>query len=295
MRAVIRKRKTLVGLQSASGLEQVDRFFFVVADDSPDLFRLDPEGNLLGKTQLFQVNTTGSERIAKQTKPDLEAMCVVEWRGRREMLCFGSGSKSPARDVCFRVDITDADDPQNVRRVEMTGLYDMLRTNTDIVGPRALNIEAACCADDRLYLFQRGNISGRNTVMEFELDAFMRHLDFPEVPPRIWRVTPYSLPGLGGRRAGFSAATVAQNSLILAAAVEDTDNEIDDGAKLGSFIGRIQGNKLVWVEPVWQGDEIARVKIEGIAVVSAREDFVELVAVTDDDEGASEMLWIEVR
>lgn len=294
MRAVIRKRKTLVGLQSASGLEQVDRCFFVVADDSPYLYRLDMQGNLSGTTLLFEL-AAGNERIVKQAKPDLEAMCVVEWRGRRELLCFGSGSKTPTRDVCFRVDITDATTPQNVRRVELTVLYDTLRANMDIVGSQTLNIEGACCADDRLYLFQRGNISGRNTVMGFELNAFMEWLDSTGTANLTPQVTAYSLPGLGGRMAGFSAATVVQNSLIFAAAVEDTDNEIDDGAKLGSFIGQIQGDDLVWVVPVWQDNEIARVKIEGIAVVSAREDFVELVAVTDDDEGASEMLWIEVR
>lgn len=127
------KRRWLKGLQSASGLERVGDFYYVIGDDSATLVRLDLQFNVVGRTRLFEAAVREGERIAKLAKPDLEAMCFIEWSGRRELLCFGSGSKSPARDVCFRVDVTDPMTPQNVRVVVVTGLYDSLRVNPDIV------------------------------------------------------------------------------------------------------------------------------------------------------------------
>lgn len=295
MRAFIRERRALVGLQSASGLEQVGDSYYVISDDSPFLFRLGRDWQVVEKTRLFEIEMGEGARIAKNTKPDLEATCMVEWQGRRELLCFGSGSKTPTRDVCFRVDVTDAHAPQNVRRVELTALYDTLRANYEIVGSHTLNLEAACLASGSLVLFQRGNISGRNTALDFEFGAFMEYLDAPNLSVPSPRVVAYDLPNIQNRRAGFSAATDWLGSVLFSAAVEDTDNEIDDGAKLGSFVGRIVGDKLSWIAPVLIGDEMAPVKIEGIAAVSASEDPVELVAVTDDDEGVSEVLRIEVR
>jgi hypothetical protein len=292
--ATIRERRVLEGLQSASGLEHVGDSYYVISDDSPFLFRMNGDWKVVEKTRLFASDVRDSERIAKSQKPDLEALCLVEWHGRRELLCFGSGSKSPARDVCFRVDVTDANAPKNVRRVELTALYDSLRADPKVVGTRALNLEAACGADDKLFLFQRGNILGQNTLIEFELGALMEYLDAPQAPAPAPRVRAFALPRLQERLAGFSAATVVRDSLIFSAAVEDTDNEIDDGAKLGSFIGQITGVALDWIEPVRFDDEIARVKIEGIAGLSAGTGIVELVAVTDDDEGASEVMRIEI-
>lgn len=295
MRATIRERRVIQGLQSASGLERVGNFYFVIGDDACELFRLATNFNLVGATRLFESNARQNERIAKKAKPDLEALCGVEWNGRRELLCFGSGSKSPARDVCYRVDVTNPASPQNVRTISLSALYHAFRAAREIVGTQTLNLEAAATTQDAILLFQRGNISGHNTVTQIELGAFMKYLDAPNEMPPSARVSHYELPYIKNRRAGFSAATVFDHSIYFAAAVEDTDNEIDDGAKFGSFIGRIDANKLQWIAVVEQDDEIAAVKIEGIAIQNVRANHVELVAVTDDDEGPSEFLRIEIQ
>lgn len=294
MRAEIQERRVLMGVQSASGLERIGDFYFVVGDDSPNLLRLDAGWDLVGQTRLFETEARDGERIAKMSKPDLEAMCGVEWKGRREVLCFGSGSKSPARDVCFRVDVTDAAMPQNVRAGSLTGVYDALRANVEIVGAHTLNVEAAAATQDRLMLLQRGNISTLNVVMEYELPAFMEYLDGSAGAPPLARMTTYSLPLLYTRWAGFSAAGTFGAGILFAASVEDTDNEIDDGATLGSFIGYIENEGLVWVCVVEQDGMVAPVKIEGIAMTQNEAGMIEIVAVTDNDEGASERLVIRL-
>lgn len=295
MRATIRERRVIQGLQSASGLERVGNFYFVIGDDACELFRLATNFNLVGATRLFESNARQNERIAKKAKPDLEALCGVEWNGRRELLCFGSGSKSPARDVCYRVDVTNPASPQNVRAVSLTALYDALRARSEIVGAHQLNFEAASCTHNALALFQRGNISGNNVAVEFDLRAFMQFLDAPNSPPPVSRITSYALPHIQNRRAGFSAATHWNDSILFAASVEDTDNEIDDGATLGSFIGEMRAQELKWLSVVEQNGEIAPVKIEGIALGHASQDYFELMAVTDNDNGTSEFLEIAVK
>lgn len=294
MRAIIRERRTIHGLESGSGLEHVGDYYFVVGDDSPDLFILDAQCNLIGAVRLFASNVPAGARIPKNDKPDLEAMSLVEWNGRRDLLCFGSGSKSPQRDVCYRVDVTDPASPQNVRSVPLTALYDALRANPAVVSTQKLNLEAAATRRDTFLLFQRGNISGVNTAMAYDLRAFMTFLDAPTSPPPLPRVLTFSLPKMKNRHAGFSAALAIDDSIFFSASVEDTDNEIDDGATLGSFIGRIDGSDLQWTCPVEQNQDIAPVKIEGISVLESRTGYLHLIAVTDNDEGDSEILDIEV-
>lgn len=292
MRALIRERRTLTGVQSASALERVGDFYFVVGDDSPNLMRLDLDWNIVGNTRLFAAEIQNGERIAKLSKPDLEAMCSVEWNGRRELLCFGSGSKLPERDICYRVDVTDAETPQNVRAASLTPLYHGLRANREIVGQHNLNLEAAS-AQDKLLLLQRGNISTINAVIEFDFKAFMEFLDGMRAAPD-YTFTCYTLPKIQTRCAGFSSAMKFGKGFLFSASVEDTDNEIDDGATLGSFVGYIEGDDLQWVCPVEQDGAAVAVKIEGIAPLSDEMGRPSIAAVTDNDEGASELLVIEV-
>jgi hypothetical protein len=295
MRARIVERQLLDRLPSCSALERVDDCYFVVGDDSADLIRLDLQWELAGVTSLFDRDGSRGERIAKASKPDLEAMCCVGWMGKRELLCFGSGSKSPARDVCFRVDVTNPRSPQNVRAVSLTTLYDALRADPRVVGARTLNLEAAAAGRDTILLFQRGNISGINAVLEFRAKDFLEYLENPSIHPPAPRIETYPLPELQNRRAGFSAASASGDGILFAASVEDTDNEIDDGPTLGSFVGYIESGELLWICTVEQGDSVSPVKIEGISVVEARDNCLRLFALTDSDDGVSERLEIEIR
>src|SRR5438046_10510737 len=94
-------------IQSASDVEIVDGIAYLVGDDSPYLYCLDHDWNLLRKVPLFASEHTG-DRIPKEQKPDLEAMSVVYLDDKPHLLIFGSGSRSPQRDVCFWLDLAPA-------------------------------------------------------------------------------------------------------------------------------------------------------------------------------------------
>jgi hypothetical protein len=170
----------------------------------------------------------------------------------------------------------------------------VLRANPLIVGANRLNIEGAASSDQHLWLLPRGNISNIHAVIEFERQAFLNYLDSNDsaVPPYILSV--FTLPQVQTRTAGFSAAANLGDGILFAASVEDTDNEIDDGPTLGSFIGLLRENQLQWCIPVEENGKAAAVKIEGLTVTSAEDRTLSLYAVTDNDAGESEVLQIEM-
>ncbi|WP_430233144.1 DUF6929 family protein [Nitrosomonas communis] len=295
MHASIRNRIILQGLQSASGIERIGNYYYIVSDDSPDLYRLDLCWNVVGTARLFPSDIRSGDRIPKAIKPDLEAMCLVEWHGKQELLCFGSGSKAPTRDICYRVDVTDPTSPQNMRPISLTALYDILRADPTILGTQKLNLEGATTTRDAVLLFQRGNISGINALMQYPLATFMNYLDGSISLAPIPQVSTFTLPKISNRYAGFSAALTWNDSILFAASLEDTDNEIDDGVTLGSFIGMLQGKEILWVVPVESNGSIAPVKIEGIAILQVQENLLEIACVTDNDMDASEILRIEIK
>lgn len=297
MRAQIIQRLTLDGILSASALERAGAFWYIAGDDASELYRLDDTFRLVGTTPLLQSPAIGIARATKAAKLDLEAMTAVTWRGRTELLVFGSGSKSPMRDFCFRADITDPDAPRGVAQVSLTPLYDVLRNTPQFVGTQKLNLEAAAATDKEIFLFQRGNISGNNALAAYDLAAFMQFLEGETNLLPTPRVTRFALPVLQNRSSGFSAATFLNDAQILfAATVEDTENEIDDGATLGSFVGMLEQQaewRMQWVAPVTASEKIAPVKIEGLSLLGAETRTFHCVAVTDSDGEPSELLLVD--
>lgn len=297
MRAQITHRLTLDGILSASALERIGTFWYIAGDDASELYRLDDAFRLVGTTPLVQAPASGSPRTTKAAKLDLEAMTAVAWRGRNELLAFGSGSKTPERDFCFRTDITDPGVPRLMTQASLTALYDVLRAAPEFVSTQKLNLEAAAATGDELYLFQRGNISGNNALAAYDLAAFMQFLAGQTNVPPPPRIARFTLPALQNRNSGFSAATLLNDAQILfAATVEDTDNEIDDGATLGSFIGMLERRdtwRVLWTAAVTESDNIVPVKIEGLALLRADRHVYQCAAVTDSDGEPSELLHIE--
>lgn len=94
--------QTLKDVPSASGIVKFNEDFFVIGDDSPYLFRIDKHFDLLSKFLIHPAEKLKGDRIPKFDKPDFEAMEMIS---ESEMLVFGSGSKSPVRDVCVLIEI----------------------------------------------------------------------------------------------------------------------------------------------------------------------------------------------
>ncbi len=301
MRAQITRHLALEHLPSGSAIDRVGDFWFVIGDDSPDLYRLDLNLAIVGTTRLFESSVEHGARIPKVVKPDLEAMTLVEWKGRQELLLFGSGSRSPARDVCYRVDVTNPAEPALRGAVSLTALYDAFRANPLVVGNAKLNLEGAASTKEAILLFQRGNISGTNVALTFERAAFMTYLDNPASPPPSFTVSAFALPTVQNRLAGFSGASALnETDILFSASVEDTADEIHDGATLGSYVGVLKlggaGDAPLapdWIALLEEDGKPVECKVEGLAALPSAHGMAAL-GITDDDMGGSELLWIEI-
>lgn len=215
---------------SASGIVKLKEDFYVIGDDSPYLFRLDKNFDVLSKSLIHSSEKLLGDTIPKFYKPDFEAMEMV---GKTEILIFGSGSKSPERDVCVLVEIGKE---ISYKEYNLALFYDYLR-NLEIMQGYELDIEGLAFYEDKLHLFNRG----RNIIFSFSYKEFMTYCktgaNFP-----IPKTYLFTLPKIKGLEAGFSGATifVGKPYFIFTAAVEDAPNAYEDGDVIGSFIGLIE-------------------------------------------------------
>ncbi|MBK6264681.1 hypothetical protein JKA74_06505 [Marivirga sp. S37H4] len=280
----ILETKVLDGVPSASGMAISGMDIYLIGDDSPFLFQLDDNFNIVSKTTIFSIENLSDEQIPKPLKPDFEAMEMVN---EDEIILFGSGSKSPERDYFVRVLLGKT---LSIKKYQISAFYHYLKGIQEVHN-NELNIEAVALVDQELLLFNRSG----NLIFLFNYDNFLRAIqnEIPFPKPQIIKM---DLPAIKGIEAGVSGATITNNSthLILSASVEDTDNAYDDGAILGSFIG-IVDIASIDDQNAWRWTLIGAtnkfIKVESVSVfnqISANE--AELLLVTDSDGGESLLL-----
>lgn len=285
-------RNPLPELPSGSALCLYGDRVFAVSDNATAVYYCDTA--LLGceKIPLNGYEDHGSV-IPKPEKHDLEAALIANVKGQPVLLAFGSGSLSPQRDKLLVLPCTA---PEQQQFIALTGFYEHLRKTAGIA-PEAFNIEAAVAAGDKLYLMNRGT----NTVFRTRLEDFLHWTDDGSVLPDV-HYQQLSLPTAGKREAGFSGACLLDEAHILfCASVEDTDNWIDDGAVLGSFVGVLaiaaDGSLSVKEVRALQNPNGSNNtdKAEGILVLPGTDAHKrEVIAIADNDALGSVLLRLEV-
>lgn len=274
---------------SASGIVKFNEGFYVIGDDSPYLFFIDHEFNLISKKLFYSFEKLIENIIPKIDKPDFEAMEMIN---QNEMLIFGSGSKSPERDVCVKVQIADE---ITYQQYDIGLFYDYLR-GLELMKDVELDIEGLALNDDVIYLFNRGG----NFILSFSLQHFLAYCHQEATFPKP-KVYDYTLPKINGLEAGFSGATISDDKsyLIFSASVEDSPNAYDDGDILGSFLGVI-GIKDGVLNEDFLIQKIPNpgfpLKVESVIVDQKLSDTItDLVLVTDNDGASSEILRVRMR
>jgi len=326
MRAEIIRRQTLPQLPSASGIEVAGNHLYVVGDDSSWLYLLDRQWNSVGKVALFTPEKTtaaphtpdnGIIRIPKKQKPDFEMLTRLRIGAEEMLLVAGSGAESPQRDGAFLV---RPDASLVVTPLSLTRLYDQLRTMPEVVGLGRLNLEGLAANHEWVFFLQRGNVSGLNVLIRYDLPSFVNYLNEPSDQLPFPQVYCYELPSLDGIRSGFSGATlltVQEGSnlwkglsaasgelslppalLLFTASVEDTTDEILDGETLGSLLGFLNPDQperlLSWAWITENGQPYTG-KVESIAVLpETAASGLWVITVTDNDLGDSEILELKL-
>jgi hypothetical protein len=285
MRLEVKSRTELKGVPSASGIEFYADSYYVVGDNSAWLYHFNSAFEGLVKYQIHDPLNQVNDTIPKKVKPDFEATTLVTSSNQAQLYIFGSGSKSPMRDILVKVDLNN---PRNYESLSLEKFYLKLKAD----GVSELNIEGAVYANDYFYLLNRAD----NSIIRFahvEFEAFLRS------PVQDLKFTKFKfvLPVVDNVQAAFSGATLIPGTdrMIFTASLEQTDNWIDDGAILGSYLGIINLNELqdtneALVLPILENGTVSKVKIESVTVKSATRQKVEVFMVTDSDGGASELI-----
>lgn len=295
MQATILRELVLPNLPSASGVELVGEWAYVVGDDSPFLYALNAVSLEAGLSiTLFETAHFSTGRIPKAEKPDLECLAALTLpSGETGLLTFGSGSAA-TREIGFWVPL--ANGSATVYPLALGPLYKLLRAQlpTGI----SLNLEAAAATATELWLFQRGiGVGAQNQVFRLPLAAALDFIRLRTRQPPAVHQHPLALPTVAGYPAGLSGATWYDDHLFLTASAEDTLDPLADGAVLGSLVGVATGGRQpVWARLVQPSGHAYRGKVEGVAVRRRTgPGRYELLLVTDDDAGGSTALLATLR
>lgn len=310
LKAVVVKKAVLDNIPSASGIEIVNGIIYIIGDDSPYLYCLDHNLRLLEKVELFSSIDFEEGRIPKTKKADLECMTSLRINNNDYLLILGSGSGENRNNGYLVKCPTKYNKKYIVQEINFKDLNNFLALNPEIVGNGPLNLEAAACDESHFLLFNRGTKTGTNVVLDFNYEEWIVFLtENSELIP-FPKIIPIELPKLNHIPSGLSGATVFDNILFFTASVEDTNNAIEDGAIIGSYVGY---STMPHADSFLKGNnDNAPFKVEGIAIVEEKgnnylgkieslsiylkegEDLFVALAVTDDDKGGSELVMIEI-
>lgn len=279
----IQKTIVLDGIPSASGIAKLNSGIFIIGDNSPFLYKLDEQFNLTSKEKIYSTENLVGNTIPKKIKPDFEAFEAIS---DTELIVFGSGSNDIERDCFLRILLGEKIE---VKTYNISPFYAHLKS-LDMLQGSELNIEAVAFYEKKIYLFNRR----KNVIFVFDYETFVGYVEGKNSLPNL-NIIEVQLPKIKSIESGFSGATITKNNhLIFTASLEDTPNAYDDGAVLGSFIGKVHLNKIQekeYYEYVFVESGKDPIKIESVAInneISDKE--LDLLLVTDSDGGDSLLL-----
>lgn len=279
-------------MSSASGIVKFQDSYYIIGDDSPYLFQLDSEFQLIKKIQIFSKKKLQDGRLPKNVKPDFECITVVPWGNDNDLLIFGSG-ESEEREILIKIDIDEG--KERVESYSLKNFYKHLYKESK--GGEKLNIEGAGFWDNHLILLNRTD----NTLFLIDFDDFKEYVkDKDNDKPKVESIV-LKLPSINGMSARFSGATVVQDEdiLIFTASVENDPNWIVSENIVCSYLGIIDLNQLNNDEPIckliMKNNNPIQEKVESIYVIKKNETVIELAGVIDNDDGSSKLIEIEFK
>jgi hypothetical protein len=245
------------------------------------------------------------EHGTKRLKPDLEAACAVDASGTPSALLLGSGSLPNRTRAAL---VSDGPDGPRVTTADLTAHYDLVGRALGVSEARR-NLEGACVVGEHLRWFQRGD-RRRGVIdasVDVDLDALLAAIAGDADPAAVpfGDVRRYDLGALSGPEAaggavplGITDAVALDGGRVLvSAAAEDTDDPVADGPVSAAALAVLDGEEVVaWM--LLPADATGAVpKVEGLAILTAPADTLELLAVVDADDPAlaSPVLHLTVR
>lgn len=256
----------IIGLGSASGLIYHDNTIVGIGDNSTYLYEYHIDDSKLEKHPLAIIS---QEATPKEFKSDFEAITQYE----DSLYIFGSGS-TDKRNKMLKV---DAKTKKVISVTDLSDLYFSLQSFGEIK-PEDFNIEGAIYNGNTWYLFNRGNGKTNQNIL-FSVDGKNLTNEYRVV------VNNYKLPKIKGVRTSFTDAIQVEDKIYFLATAEDTISTYNDGAILGTIIGRIdlKTMKIDFTKQITDNH-----KLEGITLYHKSDEAIEFILCEDNDTEALE-------
>ena len=286
-------------LPSASGVSIYNDTLYIVGDDSPWLYTLDQELNIVKRTQIAVVDSSIVGRVPKKKKSDFECTELIFNSGHMELLIISSGSLMHTRDTAFIIRI---ESDNQLFKKNIRPLFEKIVQKARLNSKNEINIEGITISKDHAYLLHRGNVS-ENIIIRMDRQKFIDYIKTSNLIPDI-EIYNFDLPNLDGVSSGFSGACITPDStgIIFTASMEKTNDEINDGEILGSYIGVIPFSDMelggYYSSLLMKDGLLMSNKLEGISVVPNKENtskIFNLITVCDNDNGTSEIIKIKMK
>lgn len=281
----------LPNFASGSGMGYYNGAFYAVGDDDPYLVQISSTGEILNKWQAWDTLHVKNGRINKSVKPDFEAIASFPYQADTLLIIFGSGSRSPERDivVAFNPAI------ETFTHLKGATFFRWFKNHAGLTDDE-INLEGAAYHKQTLYLLNRHN----NEMYLLPAKGFNAFIATGDTSQLSLTTQYFELPVYQGDTARFSGASILSNTneILFSATIEATGNWQEDGKILGSYIGIIeldhQNKKTPLCLPVMNKDTTRfGGKIEAPQGFRINESEIKVLFITDDDDGTTG--WGELK
>ncbi len=294
----ITRHAHLAGLPSASGIEYAHQNIYIVGDDIRWLLTLDDSWKITDSLALSSVDTLVNNRTPGKVKADFESMAFFRYQNNDNLLILSSGSRQVSRDTAYLVNLTAGN---SILKKNIRPLYEQIKQQAGIPDGSEINIEGVAVSDNTVYLFHRGNVN-KNFMVSADLKSFLSYLTEQNSPAPKFFVYYFNLPVFDDVASGFSGACISpgQHGILFTASLEDTKSETADGAILGSYLGYIpfdglsKGTYYATLVTDSSGKPVPA-KLESIAVRTFKSNKIDVLAVSDNDDGSSDIYNLELE
>lgn len=258
---------TISGISGASGIYYEKDNLYLISDDSYVLYRYTISTQLLQAINLNPDKALEAQ-ITKKLKPDFEAFT----KQGNSFFIFGSGSAQNR----FNMRKVNADFSR-IENFSLQNLYNEMMQFSS-VAQEDFNIEGIILSGETAYFFNRGNgPNKKNGIISVE--------NWQGTEPHKISFIPIDLPKINGGISDFTDAILDNDTIYFTASSEDTISTYDDGAVLGSGIGKIsfpnfelQDFKII----------SNKFKIEGLTIFEKSETGISFLLCEDSDSDNSE-------
>jgi len=296
IQVIITSHVSLASLPSASGISFYKSNIYIVGDDSPWIYRMDKPKEATQLIKLSAIDSIVNGRTPKKIKADFECMEQLLFQAEDYLLVLSSGSDPITRDTASLIALETG---EIIVKKNIRPLYEKIKMSAGITGDDEINIEGLAVSKTEAYLFHRGNISG-NIVISIGLKSLVSYLRNEQLNIPDFTVYHFELPEYEGTKSGFSGACMlpGNRGVLFTASMEKTDNVYDDGQIAGSYMGIISLEGLSKGEfratLVRSKQTVLKKKLEGVTIKSATNNKMVILAVSDNDDGTSDLFEMEV-